>query len=824
VSSSSLLRLAEHPIARAVLPIVALVVAALVILPRLSEPGLWEPHEMRIADDAVARAEKALQGDAVDAPAPLPPDGCRKQPRSDDGARTLTPRLAAQGVVRRGDHRQAEAPAAATTTVTASEGALRFYLAVIAVLGVFAAYGIGARLASPLAGLVGVVVLLSFPLMVLQARQLTSEVGTAAGATLLIYGLVALSHPARWPLTLLDAPVALAALVVGAPLAFLGGGALLGLLPALGAVAVAGGLGLVLFPAGARLALHGLIHALPLRHRIGREPPLAQVAGLDAARGLVAILSLAAFAAAAVVAIVLAIDVYDVQERAPGTREILGHSFVATECWADSLGGVWRSHDDVKSTYDSMFEQAAFGMFPWGVLAPVAMAGLALGFGGDDRRHLGRLTLAWATLAWIAGTVFQRKVGATTFAGFPACAIAIGAWLDAFWGRRIAHDAGRGDAADGRRLQAAGLLVGLWVLLGMITIAKDLQAFPDRMTSLLVGGDQIKYPQVELFGIKLRAYLLVIAVLTGMAFALGAWLWWPRSSPRWRWLNPIGSAFVAIALVWTLVAGLFWAQVWQPQLSTSLSSKHVFSVYRELRQDGDVLGVMGDMGNAPRYYADGPWEELRDRGRLIEFLGRDERVFALAPAGELCAIHRAFAGAPYHVLDDSNARFLLLSNQLGNAVDRNPLSTTILRTEPDGIATRFAASFDDKIELVGFTMPPRVPLRGRFKMTLYFHVKAPVSGQWKIFAHFDGRGARFQGDHEPIRGRCATSFWQAGDFIVDTFEVDAGDLTFEAGNYQVRVGFFTGTNPNWKNMKVTSAPAGTKDDADRVLIGSIRVD
>jgi hypothetical protein len=103
-------------------------------------------------------------------------------------------------------------------------------------------------------------------------------------------------------------------------------------------------------------------------------------------------------------------------------------------------------------------------------------------------------------------------------------------------------------------------------------------------------------------------------------------------------------------------------------------------------------------------------------------------------------------------------------------------------------------------------------------------VKKPVSGSWKIFAHFDGKGLRFQGDHAPIRERCATSFWQEGDYIVDTFEVEAGDITFEPGNYQVRVGFFTGTNPNWKNMKVTQAPAGAKDDADRVLLGTIQVD
>ena len=35
-------------------------------------------------------------------------------------------------------------------------------------------------------------ILLSFPLLGVQARQLTTELGTAAGAVLLLYGLVAL--------------------------------------------------------------------------------------------------------------------------------------------------------------------------------------------------------------------------------------------------------------------------------------------------------------------------------------------------------------------------------------------------------------------------------------------------------------------------------------------------------------------------------------------------------------------------------------------------------------------------------------------------------
>jgi hypothetical protein len=83
---------------------------------------------------------------------------------------------------------------------------------------------------------------------------------------------------------------------------------------------------------------------------------------------------------------------------------------------------------------------------------------------------------------------------------------------------------------------------------------------------------------------------------------------------------------------------------------------------------------------------------------------------------------------------------------------------------------------------------------------------------------------RFNGDHEPINGRCQTSTWQPGDYIVDTFTLRAGGGTFPAGPYEVWTGFFTGSNPNWKNMAVSEAPADMRDTADRVKITTITLD
>jgi hypothetical protein len=117
-------------------------------------------------------------------------------------------------------------------------------------------------------------------------------------------------------------------------------------------------------------------------------------------------------------------------------------------------------------------------------------------------------------------------------------------------------------------------------------------------------------------------------------------------------------------------------------------------------------------------------------------------------------------------------------------------------------------------------MPARVERGESFKMTIYFKVLAPVGGNWKIFAHFDTGGMRFQGDHDPIRGRCGTSFWQAGDYVIDTFWVTAGDSSYPKNNYVARIGLFQGSHGNWRNMKVKK---GNADDNDRVSVGNIQL-
>jgi hypothetical protein len=253
----------------------------------------------------------------------------------------------------------------------------------------------------------------------------------------------------------------------------------------------------------------------------------------------------------------------------------------------------------------------------------------------------------------------------------------------------------------------------------------------------------------------------------------------------------------------------------------------MFDTYRELAKPGDELVVMGDLGQAPFVYTSRAPEIVPDRAQVIAALGRTNRVFAIAPQSELCTLHREVAGKPYFVLDDRNERSLLLTNRLDGAVDQNPLRTAILHDEPKDIPVRPQGKvvWDNRIQLLGWDMPKRVSRGERFDVTLYYKILQPVGGTWKTLIHIDGPGGRAGiGDHDPIGGRCPTSTWQLGDYIVDRFTTSAGSGAFPAATYEVWTGFFTGSNPNWRNMPVSEAPGNMRDNVDRVKITTITLD
>lgn len=765
--------------------------AAALLLPRLDAPGLWEPPERQLADRVAPLAPRSpapTAGAARPAP-PAPPaaaagkDACLRAVPPDAVARSLTARAIAWGRDALGD----------------DDGGRRLPLALLGVLTVLAAAGTAMRLAGARAGLITAIVLLAMPLCAMQSRMLTSEIGTACGASLIVYGLVALGEPRRGPagrpVALVDAAVGLLALAAGVVLGFTGGGALLGLIVPLGGVAVAGAFG---GPLGAALR---------------RRAPAAAWPGAVVA-------ALAALAALGLIALVGS-QIYDLKPPYPGltpppARELFGKAIVPDGCYSWALGAIWRPDDDLRIVYDSTFEQIAYGSFPWGLLAPLAMAAL-LGAPEGGRKRLGAITLAWAGAAWVASEVFQRKVGFTIYAGFPALAIAVSAWLD---GMLAGRARGEPDA-----IPPGAPLIALFAVLGIVVLGMDLQSFAERLTSLLVGGDAIPYPaQSRLALVPTRIWLLILGAAIAAGFALAVAVPRARDPVREPWLRRLAVRGAIAAIAATIVLAAFWTAIWQPRLSVHLSSKAMFETYEQLARPGDALVVMGDLGQAPFAYTHRPPEIVPDRSQIIAALGRPGRVFAIAPQSELCTLHREIAGKPYFVIDDRNLRSLLLSNRLDGADDKNPLRTAIVHAEPRAIPhrPRGRVVWDNRIELLGWDIPASVPRGMRFEITIYYKILQPVTGNWKALLHIDGPGGRAGiGDHDPIAGRCPTSTWQLGDYIIDRFTTSAGSGAFPAARYDVWTGFFTGAAPSWRNMTLSEAPGDMRDTVDRVKIATI---
>lgn len=764
--------------------VVCLVLGASVLVPGLGQPGMWEPQERQLAD------RQAPPADVVAPQTPDPPpskDGCIRIPPKDALARSLTPRAMKAGRDHVGD----------------SDFGRRLPLALLALVTVLATAGIAMRLAGARAGIVAAIVLLAMPLLVLQGRLVTSEIGTACGGALILYGLVAIARPAGRSagMRALDVAVGIAAAwFAGWGLGFLGGGLLLGVIVPMGAFAAASAFG-----------IH-LVGAIRRRERIATE-----VFALFVTLTVAALLGM------------LVYQLYELKDPYPGisppARQMFGHAIVPAGCWSELLGATWKAEDDLRFIFDSAFEQIAFGTYPWGALAPIAMAAL-LADRDPRRRFAGALALAWAGASWIATEAFQRKVGFTIYAGFPALAVAVGVWLDTVLVRRSASATATPDAERGLPL-AGMMLVGLFFGLAVLDFGKDVQTFAEKLTSLLTGTDQVAYPKdAKVFVLKLKQWVLVLGVIVGLGVALWMIVWRPGSARRARELRRVASVSLAVAFAASIALSAFWAFVWQPRLSLYLSSKQMLETVSDRFAQGDQLVIQGDLGHAPRQYAPAVVPEVApSRTDIVKALKRPGRVFAIAPRTELCPLHREQGDKPYYVLEERNLRNMLFTNRLESGdTDRNPLANAIVHKEPQNIQHRPKGKvvWDNRIQLLGWDLPKTVARGSTFEATIYYKVLGPVSGNWKAIMHFDG-AARFQGDHEPISGICPTSSWAAGDYIIDRVQVTAGNSTFSPGRYELWIGFFTGSAPNFRNMTLTEAPGDIRDTTDRVRVAGVEL-
>jgi 4-amino-4-deoxy-L-arabinose transferase-like glycosyltransferase len=444
-------------------------------------------------------------------------------------------------------------------------------------------------------------------------------------------------------------------------------------------------------------------------------------------------------------------------------------------------------------------KQFGFGLFPWIALAPMAgIDALETPRSADaDRARYGKLVLVcWFVVTYVAGTIQAAGVADLALPVAPAVLLLIGGYLD----ERL---------DEPQRFPFAGLTAGL----GAIILGRDFFLFPESYVGVHI-LESIRWPGPLT---AVPYVLLVFAAFFGSAvgYALGAPVAPAAASDerkrRARAFVFGGAAASALALALVTTNWIV------PQVSKHLSARDLYGKTRQLDPNAPV-GQYRFNASGSSYYTGHSPTNLATVKDVFTFLGRSERVFVMAGSDELPSIDQ-FAReskAQYYVVDDTNSRYLVLSNQLGpKEQDRNPLRRFISETPPKPMNV-VEADFEGKVRLLGYDMPTELSRGQDFKIRLYFQVEQPVGGNYKVFIHFDGPGTRFNGDHVPLEGSFPTQHWVPGYYITDEHVMAPDRAMQPAGYYRIFMGFFSGDT----RLKVVSGP---QDGEQRVKLGSIMI-
>lgn len=768
-------------------------VALLILGLRLSSDGLWDPYEVRLLEQ-LADAANPVDGQSL------------SQPISGYRSRILLWPLLL-GVKRFG----------------LNELGARLPMLGLAVTTLLVLAGLAAWLRSRRVALVSAAVLLTVPLFFMSARLASQALLPIATQGLALWGLALLTMPRRrsgWAEAALGLPLSALGLVGGSYAC----GTLIGVTLPAGAVALA--LLLSAETAGEageapersrRFVVSGLglgllagLGAVPvIRLIIDHGPPLAATVAqgtsaqslrlqIAAAALLTAAASLFALGRRALplVAAALAVAV-GVLPAGPGERTV-GYS-----PWlAGSLH--WPASRDIQ--VDTVLRGLGFALFPWSALLPVAIVSLFSGRllgatepppaesvaaptdAGLRPRFSGLLPLSWFALGYLLVTLHQALVGDIPFVALPAIALLIGGYAE-----DLLHDP-----------RAGGGLAGLCAALCAVIVGRDFSLSPENFLSGAF-TETLRWPTPMAW---VGQGLLAVSLIAGALLA--AMLW---TTGIWRRRGLLGLLGLSVLLALGTVHGLC------PQLARHVSYRGLYTRYQQL--GGGKLALFSVQQSSGKIYGQNS-TQLYTLPELMQFLAGQagERTFAIVGASEMGGIDREahLRGLPYFVIDDSNAQYLLLSNRLlAGEVDLNPLRRYVTSLPPQP-RVPLQVVFDERIELIGYDAPAEVARGDELVIRLYYRVLAPVSTNYKIFLHFDGAGARWNGDHAPVGGKFQTSYWSPGTYITDEHRIPVGRMSQAPGYYQVFTGFWPGGDG--PRMTVTT---GQHEADQRVRIGIIRV-
>lgn len=458
------------------------------------------------------------------------------------------------------------------------------------------------------------------------------------------------------------------------------------------------------------------------------------------------------------------------------------------------------------AVFSNPLRQLGFGLFPFIALLPMAgihaLSSTTSAVEPAGREWFGRVALvAWFMALYIAATVQAAAVGELLVPAAPVVLLLVGGYLD--------------DVLDSGEVQP---FAALTAALGAIIIGRDFFVTPEYF----VGAhmlETIRWPGPLIS----MPYLMVsFAAFFGgvIGLALGVPLGAHNASDGQRLRGRL--ILVGGAVAASLAMALLIAHWIVPECSKHLSSKELYGKTKQLDPSAPIGQYHFAASGASYYSGAKPPVTLPTLDETFKFLGRPEHVFVMAGAEELPSIDQ-FAkqkALSYFVVDDSSARYIMLSNRLGPGEhDLNPLRLYI-SDKPPTPAHPIEINFDNKVQLIGWDAPASISPRQEFKLKLYFKVNAPLPGSYKVFVHFDGAGIRINGDHVPLDGKFPTQYWVPGTYVTDEHTVRPSDNNTGAapsgGYYQLYMGLYMGA----ERLKIAAGPS---DGDNRARVGGLSV-
>ncbi len=817
--------------------VVAVAVALVSLLGPISSSGIWDPHELHVADLARRIAVTLLGGADLQI----------------EGADNSVPTL---GALARGQL-PFTSVAIGFKLFGLHEWAGRLPLALWGLLGLLSVYGMVARLADRVAAAFSVIVLATMPLYFLHARTILGDIVTMAGVAMATAGLVVAvfgrsgggeppANASRIAWLVLG--------LVGMGVGFGARGLLVGIVvPALGV---------------------GLAWAVLRASRAPMERDMfADGCGLLALVGgcVAAAIGFRALTEASASEFSMLLGAAVERKRQMPTHDFvihhLGHGlFPYSAVIPFAIGQILRP--------PRVAPGPAFGREVGLRLAMLVVPAIGLGVYGAMAPTTGHLAFgAVAPLAVIVALGFrdfERGARGSRVVAMGVCALAILLFVDFknFPEKGLSAFA-VGDAKFPESFKETGgriLKYGTVVFAGLFFFSfmerqSDVEAKPFDRRELL------KWPREmrpAFGGNFMFAFLLTTVALAGFAVLTlmsRQWLHWEQfermNQPArviakfgW-WVFPLSVLFLASlvtaardAFRWfyahvpisrgagaLLAAGGLGGALslgYYPALAAQISPKDVFTQYQRLAKEGEPLGLVGAGAGSASYYAGRNVPTFNDANAGFSWLHGDDTVrrWLVIRSKDLPQMNSRFRGQVkprrnLPVLDARSSEILLVSSRLGEGErNQNPFAEWLLNERPNP-PHKADGNFGGHLEALGWdvTTPDgqsvaEVEPGKPYDFRIYYEVAGKISGNWETFIHIDGFQRRYNGDHKTLEGRYPLHLWLVGDFVVDVHRFTL-EPNFTPGDYRVFFGLFIGS----RRLDVKRG----KHHENRLDVGTLRV-